>query len=212
MQADRQSENLEIEVKLKAPARLALIRARLREVGFAVVKKRVFETNVIFDTAESDLRKSAQLIRVRRVGKHGTLTYKGRPVPGKHKSREEIESEISDPGNLELIFERLGYRPAFRYEKFRTEYGKRGERGVITLDETPIGNFLEIEGRPQWIDRTAKKLGFSESDFITKSYGSLYREYREEHTLAEENMVFKKSAAASRRTRAAAGRSPARRA
>ena len=29
------------------------------------------------------------------------------------------------------------------------------EPGVIELDETPAGDFLELEGPPEWIDATA---------------------------------------------------------
>ena len=58
------------------------------------------------------------------------------------------------------------------------------------LDETPIGNFLEIEGRPKWIDRTARVLGFSAGDYITTSYGSLYRIYCRENGVSRKDMVF----------------------
>ncbi len=43
------------------------------------------------------------------------------------------------------------------------------------LDETPVGVFLELEGPPEWIDRTAGTLGFSEGDYITLSYLELHR-------------------------------------
>ncbi len=29
--------------------------------------------------------------------------------------------------------------------------------GKVLLDETPIGNFLEIEGSPRWIDGAARR-------------------------------------------------------
>jgi adenylate cyclase class 2 len=41
-------------------------------------------------------------------------------------------------------------------------------------DETPIGNFVEIEGTPRWIDHTARLLDFSSNDYIKRSYGYLY--------------------------------------
>jgi hypothetical protein len=34
------------------------------------------------------------------------------------------------------------------------------------LDETPAGVFLELEGPSRWIDRTARRLGFAESDYL----------------------------------------------
>ena len=146
--------------------------------------------NVIFDTPEYSLRGQGKLIRLRDVGGHTLLTYKGPPQPGKHKSREELETPIEDSPLFEKILSRLGYDPTFRYEKYRTEYEKTGERGVVTWDETPIGHFLEIEGAPSWIDRTAKALGFSLRDYITKSYGTLYLDYCAARGATPTNMVF----------------------
>ena len=60
----------------------------------------------------------------------------------------------------------------FRYEKYRTEFRQPRRAGVAMLDETPVGVYLELEGTPHWIDRTARRLGFQESDYITASYGA----------------------------------------
>ena len=95
-------------------------------------------------------------------------------IGGRHKSREELEIEISDAGTALAILENLGFHRVFRYQKYRTEYSQPGARGVVTLDETPIGCYLEVEGSPRWIDRTARKLGFSEKHYITASYGALF--------------------------------------
>ena len=75
------------------------------------------------------------------------------------------------------IVERLGYRRVFRYEKYRTEFHQPRRAGVAMLDETPVGVFLELEGTPHWIDRTARRLGFQESDYITASYGRVYLDW-----------------------------------
>ena len=53
-----------------------------------------------------------------------SVTYKGRPTITRHKSREELELTLSDAETMALIFERLGFRPVFRYEKYRTEYAE----------------------------------------------------------------------------------------
>ena len=181
----------EIEIKLKLPENLTEIRRRLREEGFGVSKKRIHETNAVFDTPGSALRQEGKLLRLRRVGRSSILTFKGPPKPGKHKSREELETDIPDALALEKILSRLGYNPTFRYEKFRTELEQAGENGVVTLDETPIGNFLEIEGAPRWIDRTAKALEFSPREYITKSYGTLYVDYCAAHGIQPTHMLFK---------------------
>src|SRR5205807_1432431 len=137
-------------------------------------KRRQFEANTLFDNAKRTLRKNGKLLRVRRVGQHDLLTFKGPSEQGKYKKRWEIETSIPDGDALEAILPQIGYHPTFRYEKYRTEYTGRSAGGKVLLDETPIGNFLELEGSPRWIDRTARLLGFAASDYINRSYGFLY--------------------------------------
>jgi len=183
----------EVEIKLRLPAALAPIRRKLRDASFVVSERRVLETNALFDHPQRPLGKQGKLIRVRRAGPHAVLTYKGPPAPGgSHKKRPEIEVDVSDGATLEEILRQIGYQPIFRYQKFRTEYAQDAHRGKIMLDETPIGNFLEVEGAPRWIDRTARLLGFSSADYITSSYGFLYLTYCREHGIAPTDMLFRK--------------------
>jgi adenylate cyclase class 2 len=162
----------------------------LRAAGFSVSKRRVFEANTLFDTARGALRRKGSLLRVRKSGPVGILTYKSTATIGKYKEREELEVEVSDPRRLSEMLTRMEFVPAFRYEKFRTEYRRPGERGAAMLDETPIGVYLELEGAPGWIDRNARRLGFAESDYSTASYGGLYGEYCRRHGLPVTNMTF----------------------
>lgn len=183
------TDNREIEIKLRVDGPVGDIHQCLKSIGFAISKPRVFESNTLFDTADLRLRAASELIRLRRVGTECILTYKGRPEPGKYKSREEIETGVSEESKMALILARLGFGPVFRYEKFRTEY-QSGQQGTITVDETPIGLYLELEGEPGWIDRIAGELGFSEQQYITKSYGALYLDYCRERGITAANMVF----------------------
>ena len=180
----------EVEIKLWTTSPLAEIRKRVKELGFVLKKRRVFEENVLLDTVSLSLRKKRELIRLRKVGSKSILTYKGPPKPGEYRSREELECELPDASCMELIFGRLGYSPHFRYEKYREEYQRRGTTGTLTIDETPIGNFLELEGPPRWIDKSARDLGFSRADYITQSYGNLYLAWCREHGIGPTNMVF----------------------
>ncbi|HTW65304.1 MAG TPA: class IV adenylate cyclase [Bryobacteraceae bacterium] len=180
----------EIEIKLRLPEKLDKIRRTLREQGFRVSKNRAHEYNVLFDTPKRLLRSHGKLIRVRRVGVHSLLTYKGPSEPGRYKKRREIEMNFPDAYALEQIFNEIGYHPIFRYEKFRTEFAKAPGSGKVLLDETPIGNFLEIEGSPRWIDQTAKLLGFSTANYITRSYGYLYLAYCRERRTRPSDMLF----------------------
>jgi len=180
----------EIEIKLRLPPKLGKIRRVLHAAGFRVVKPRIHESNILFDNAKRTLRKHGKLLRLRRAGPHRLLTYKGPSQPSRYKKRHEVEIDLHNGGSLEEIFTHLGYRPVFRYEKYRTEYAKPRTEGKVLLDETPIGNFLEIEGSPRWIDRTALALGFRHSDYITRSYGYLYLAYCRERRIAPKDMLF----------------------
>jgi adenylate cyclase, class 2 len=183
----------EIEIKLRLQGELAEIRRKLRRLGFRVRKPRSFESNILFDNTKRTLRKHGKLLRVRRVNAHGLLTFKGPSVPGRYKKRLETETNLQDSDAAEAILAHIGYHPVFRYEKFRTEYGASDGAGHVLLDETPIGNFLELEGSPRWIDRTARLLGFSSDDYINRSYGYLYLAYCRERGTRPKNMQFKKA-------------------
>jgi adenylate cyclase class 2 len=180
----------EIEVKLRVQD-VGQTAALLLTNGFLVVQPRAFEANEVFDTPERVLRTERRLLRLREYAGVATFTYKGTPEDGRYKSREELETVVSDPGALRQILERLGLRLFFRYEKFRTISQRPGElAGLVVLDETPIGVWLELEGTPEWIDRTAAQLGFSVQQYVTESYGGLWLKYCEEHAIDRPNMVF----------------------
>jgi adenylate cyclase class 2 len=179
----------ETEIKLAVP-NVQTARRLLRGAGFRVFRRRVFEVNLVFDTEDLTLRKNRTLLRVREAGGHATFTFKGVPLTGRHKSREELEMEIPSARTMSQILERLGFRPAFRYEKFRSEYRAAGGAGIATLDETPIGVFMELEGTGRWIDRMARKLGFTHDAYITLSYSSLYLAWCNERGATPANMIF----------------------
>ncbi|MDE3166819.1 MAG: class IV adenylate cyclase, partial [Acidobacteriota bacterium] len=109
----------ETEIKL-ACADAGAARRLLRAAGFRVCRARVFESNLVFDTAGLGLRRSARLLRLRTAGRRVTVTFKGPPVPARHKVREEVETAVEDAAKMRAIFEQLGFRAVFRYEKYRT--------------------------------------------------------------------------------------------
>jgi adenylate cyclase class 2 len=140
------------------------------------------------------VRRSGRLLRLRRSGPRATVTYKGPIAGGRYKSREEIEFDVSDPDAFIQTLDRLGYAGGFRYEKERTKFARPDEPGIVTIDETPIGVFMELEGPTEWIDQTAARLGFSPADYMTASYASLYGEFRKTNPEAPEDMTFGPSA------------------
>lgn len=193
---------IEIEVKI-ALANVARARKILRDARFTVASPRVFEQNLVLDNARGSVKANGLLLRVRMEGKRGKsesalCTFKGpaRETPTHHKQRIEREFTASSADECLAVFAGVGFHPAFRYEKYRTKFsrrprrGEKGKQGHVTLDETPIGVFMELEGPALWIDRTAKELGFSRADYITMSYARLWERWRAEHDMPAGNMVF----------------------
>src|SRR5580704_8568610 len=170
---------------------------KLRAAGFRVVTPRTHETNTLYDLPSEALRKRKQLLRIRKYGLEWTLTHKAGKKTGRHSSRKELETCVSDGKKMDLILRALGYTPSFRYEKFRAEW--TDGKGQVVVDETPIGNFCEIEGMPRWIDATAKKLAVSSSDYITQNYAGLFLEWKSENSSAVEEMTFRAIGPARRR-------------
>jgi len=185
----RSASPRETEIKLQmASARSA--RRLLLQAGFVIQIRRVFEVNIIFDTPDNALRRKNNLLRLRQAGRRAIFTFKGATQPSRYKSRDEIESDVADPQALTTILAGLGYQAVFRYEKFRTVYHKPNRPGSVMLDETPIGDYLELEGSPAWIDRTARALGRSPADYITASYGALYLADCQAKGVEPHHMVF----------------------
>lgn len=182
---------MEIEVKFPVPDADALTR-RLRAAGFEEETPRTFERNILYDTADRRLRSQQAILRVRRYGDRWVVTHKCLPrnndPAARHKHREETETRVEDGEAIGHIFAQLGYQPAFVYEKWRTEFAD--STGHCVLDETPIGFYAELEGPPEWIDATGRKLGVEHDRFMTLSYGRLFEQWRAESGSSAENLTF----------------------
>jgi adenylate cyclase class 2 len=211
------AQETEIKLRIDDPEGFRRKLEHLGALPIASSSGRVHEWNVIFDTPQSDLAKHGQLLRIRTetpgrtpetdsghdepASQRVLLTFK-RPVEhGKepaaehHKVREELELEVADAGMLARIFEGLGMKGWFRYEKYRTTYqlpasADWGKGLLIELDETPIGTFVELEGPPKAIDRAAEELGFSRHEYIVMNYLSLYLEDCKRKGIEPHDMVF----------------------
>jgi adenylate cyclase class 2 len=128
-----------------------------------------------------------------------------------YKVRIETETLLTDGPALAAIFLQMGYQPVFRYEKYRTEWscstpsidgplfsGPAQPAELLTanpslhlvLDETPIGNYAELEGPPAWIDRTLAQLGVDPATCLTDSYGSLFLAWKQRTGSPAENLSF----------------------
>jgi adenylate cyclase class 2 len=178
----------EIEIKFRVTDARALARS-LRGAGFRVVTPRTHEMNTLYDLPGEVLRARKELLRIRKYGSEWTITFKRGTARGRHSSRLELETGVSDGKEMDAILRGLGYGPTFRYEKFRAEW--TDGKGKVVVDETPIGNFCEIEGASRWIDAAAKKLGVRPADYITKNYATLFLDWKRWSGSAAEEMTFK---------------------
>ena len=119
----------ETEIKLLGWRDAASARRRLVAAGFRLLKRRVFEQNTVFDTPGLKLRKAASLLRVRRAGKSATLTYKGPPIPGPHKSRRGARGRCLRPGSPLRRFGTAGLPPHLALREVPHRIPLRGRRG-----------------------------------------------------------------------------------
>jgi adenylate cyclase, class 2 len=162
---------------------------KLRSAGFRVVTPRTHEMNTLYDLPGDVLRARKELLRIRKYGSEWTITHKSQGKKGRHSSRLELETVVGDGKMMDAILRGLGYTPTFRYEKFRAEWADG--KGKVVVDETPIGNFCEIEGPSRWIDATAKGLDAMPADYITKNYATLFLDWKQESGSGAVEMTFK---------------------
>jgi len=182
---------VEHEIKLIFPSVDEARRAVASAGGELSAARRLLDDQ-LFDTADAMLRRSRTALRVRRDGDRGLVTWKGPLQSGLVKSREEIETEVHDPGVLQTVLEALGFRPVFRAQKFREEYALGGT--IVAIDDTPMGVFVEIEGPPGYIPTVAGLLGRDDTDFVLESYPALWRRWCDAHGHDIGDMLFAPSA------------------
>jgi len=167
----------EIEIKFAVKDTKAATE-KLRKLGFRIAVGRHRENNYLFDDGAGSLRKAGKLLRVRKTPSSQTLTYKG-PISAssKLKRREEIECRIEQADVLIRILQESGFSIQTEYSKYRTVFEKDGFN--ISLDETEAGNYLEVEGPSEEdVTKLGEKLGYSEKDFVRRTYAELIGEKR----------------------------------
>lgn len=172
---------IEVEIKAKVENEDKL-KKKLRELG-AEKKATVFEEDIYFQHPSRDFAESDEALRLRRsiektkesakkLGERFFLTYKGKKIDKKTKTREEISVEVNNLEKAEKILERLGFKEVARIKKSRELY-ELGEY-LISIDSVEnLGKFAEIEKKSENYSveemlSFMKKLGLKES--IRESY------------------------------------------
>jgi predicted adenylyl cyclase CyaB len=164
----------EVKIRIDDPKSF---RVKALGLGAVLARERHLEEDTFFDFDPPRLREKGLTLRVRAAGRQATLTFKGEKRKSRSfKVRQEFETQVRDPRALRKILKSLGLREGFSYRKRRTVLRK--SRLTITIDETPAGDYVELEGERHEIVRFARALGFKRADFITRGYVELIEEMR----------------------------------
>ncbi len=180
-QVRKQTLTNEIEVKI-LNIDVEVVKAKLTELHAKVVKD-VFQTNQYYINP-NETEKVA--IRIRKENNKSWVTIKRKLAKKENgvRNREEIEEEISNPVEMEKIFFGLGLQKEKLYE-IKRKYYSLNDCSVEIVHMATIPTYLEIEGSKENIYAVAEKLGFSEDDFLKRSFFKTYPQTKEHDMLFE---------------------------
>ena len=182
-EATTQEREIKLRYDSAGAARAAVIAA-----GATPLHGRRLQEDALLDTADGVLRDRECVLRIRMENGKSRITFKGPVQPSSMKLRDEFETVAGDGAILLRIFEELGYRVSFRYEKYREEFSR--EDAIVAIDETPVGVYVEVEGSEHGIAVMAEALGRTPADYIVDSYRGLFFTHRDALGLAGDDMVF----------------------
>ncbi len=168
---------------------LQRIETRLRERKARLIQERAHEINLRFDLPGGELSAEGKVLRLRQ-DTEARLTFKGPSLSNEGVlSRREIEFTVSSFASAREFLEALGYRKIALYEKYRTTYELAGTE--IMLDETPLGRFIEIEGKGLTaIQDTARQLDLKWRTAVPASYLDLFARIRKTLRLEFDELSF----------------------
>jgi adenylate cyclase class 2 len=171
---------IEREIKLRFES-AAAAREAVARLGATPFRARRLQDDRLLDRDDEVMRSRGCALRIRRDGDATVLTFKGPIVPGAMKMREELETSAGSADMLARIFEALGFTARFRYQKYREDYRLDGV--IVSIDETPIGTFVELEGDEAAIAAAAARMGRGPADYVLGSYRTLFLQHRQAHGL-----------------------------
>lgn len=184
-------DHVEIEVKIHVKD-FEDVKNRLLSNGAKLSAERVYERNVRYEDAANSLSADKRVLRLRQDTRT-RLTYKEPQASNAGgvegiTARTELEVTVSDFDTADMLLKKLGFHPAWVYEKYRTTYEVLGCE--VVLDELPFGNFIEVEGDSTAIESTLKSLGLSTVPRIAASYSDLFFALKDRQSLDFGDLTF----------------------
>lgn len=141
---------IEVEQKFRV-ADLPALEARLAELG-AVPGEDHVQVDCYYAHPQRDFATTDEALRLRRVGSHNYITYKGPKLDASTKTREEIELALpaGDDGAVDSarLLEALSFRPVAEVRKRRRHFAltwEGRELGVCLDRIEELGDFVELE-------------------------------------------------------------------
>lgn len=163
------------EIEVKVPVKdFKEIKKILKNIKARKKCKETLEKNILFDNKELKIVEKRWVFRLRKFGKKTILTLKT-TAKGKKgfKVREEINVNLDDFEKMGKFLKKIGFFEVFYYEKFREDYDFNGLN--ISLDRTPVGNYVELEGSYEKILDFLNKLDIPLNQTLSLSYLQLFR-------------------------------------
>lgn len=142
---------------------------------------------------EDDYTKQIAFPRIRNEENGNiTLTVKakikdmdGNNIDTEYFKRIELESVIENTENVISMMPFFGFKNKISWEKKRINFFSKNKSNnynesnfTISLDETPMGYFLEIESNENKIEEIIKLLGLENLGRSNKPYLALWEEYK----------------------------------
>lgn len=127
-----------------------------------------------------------------------TLTVKAKIKGDEQKEsdyfkRIELETDISDVESVTHMMSFFGYPKKVSWEKKRVNFTSHKSEELdfaISLDETPMGFFLEIESNEDKIEEIIKTLRLSDLERTKKAYLGVWADFNQKNDTAREDMMF----------------------
>lgn len=145
---------------------------------------------------EDDYTKQIAFPRVRNEESgEVTLTVKAKIKDdnSEYFRRIELESNISNAQDIIAMMPYFGYKNKISWEKKRINLDNLSQKEnnfVISLDETPMGYFLEIEADEDRIENIIKELNLQDLQRSNKAYLGIWDDYRKENNILTQDMMF----------------------